>query len=41
MVTDGNTTGTVYAGRPPVVSHEEWQSARDALMVKEKAHTRA
>jgi predicted dithiol-disulfide oxidoreductase (DUF899 family) len=26
---------------PPVVSREEWQIARDALLVKEKAHTRA
>jgi len=41
MATNGNTTGTVYAGRPPVVSRDEWQEARDALMVKEKAHTRA
>ena len=41
MATDGNTTGTEYAARPPIVSREEWQAARDALMVKEKAHTRA
>ena len=26
---------------PPVVSPEEWQNARDALLVKEKEHTRA
>jgi predicted dithiol-disulfide oxidoreductase (DUF899 family) len=26
---------------PPVVSPEEWQKARDALLVKEKEHTRA
>jgi predicted dithiol-disulfide oxidoreductase (DUF899 family) len=26
---------------PPVVSAEEWQNARDALLVKEKEHTRA
>ena len=26
---------------PPVVSAEEWQSARDALLVKEKKATRA
>ena len=26
---------------PPVVSAEEWQKARDALLVKEKEHTRA
>ncbi len=41
MATHGNTTGTVYAARPPVVSREEWQAARDTLLVKEKAHTRA
>jgi predicted dithiol-disulfide oxidoreductase (DUF899 family) len=27
--------------RPKVVSAQEWQAARDALVVKEKAHTRA
>jgi predicted dithiol-disulfide oxidoreductase (DUF899 family) len=27
--------------RPPVVSAEEWQTARGALLVKEKEHTRA
>jgi len=27
--------------RPPVVSPEEWRAARDAMLVKEKAHTRA
>jgi len=26
---------------PPVVSPEEWRAARDAMLVKEKAHTRA
>jgi predicted dithiol-disulfide oxidoreductase (DUF899 family) len=26
---------------PPVVSADQWQAARDRLMVKEKAHTRA
>jgi predicted dithiol-disulfide oxidoreductase (DUF899 family) len=26
---------------PPVVSNEEWEKAREALLVKEKAHTRA
>ena len=26
---------------PPIVSREEWQAARDSLLVKEKAHTRA
>ena len=27
--------------RPPIVSEQEWRSARDALLVKEKAATRA
>ncbi|HEY3872661.1 MAG TPA: DUF899 family protein [Actinocrinis sp.] len=27
--------------RPPVVSAEQWQTARDALLVKEKEHTHA
>ena len=27
--------------RPQVVSAQEWQTARDALLVKEKEHTRA
>jgi predicted dithiol-disulfide oxidoreductase (DUF899 family) len=26
---------------PPIVSHTEWQAARDRLLAKEKAHTRA
>ncbi|MGI8403850.1 MAG: DUF899 domain-containing protein [Thermomicrobiales bacterium] len=34
-------TDTQLAARPPIVSREEWQVARDNLMVKEKAHTRA
>ena len=39
MVTDGlDTTGI---DTPPVVSPEKWQSARDALLRKEKAATRA
>ncbi|GIG39398.1 DUF899 family protein [Cellulomonas phragmiteti] len=28
-------------GRPPVVDHATWQAARDELLVREKAHTRA
>ncbi len=35
------TAETRYAALPPIVSREEWQSARDALLAKEKAHTRA
>jgi predicted dithiol-disulfide oxidoreductase (DUF899 family) len=39
MATNGiDTTGM---GTPPVVSPEEWRSARDALLRKEKAATRA
>ena len=30
-----------YQCLPPIVSQAEWQTARDALLVKEKAHTRA
>lgn len=29
------------AALPPIVSRAEWQAARDALLVREKAHTRA
>ncbi len=35
------TADTLTYPLPPVVSREEWQAQRDALMVKEKAHTRA
>ena len=35
------TTETITYPIPPIVSREEWQTQRDALMVKEKAHTRA
>ncbi len=35
------TAETLYAALPPVVSREEWQAARDALLAREKAHTRA
>jgi predicted dithiol-disulfide oxidoreductase (DUF899 family) len=31
----------VSTALPPIVSREEWQAVRDALLVKEKAHTRA
>ena len=26
---------------PPIVSHEDWRAAREAMLLKEKAHTRA
>jgi predicted dithiol-disulfide oxidoreductase (DUF899 family) len=29
------------AGRPPIVDQATWQAARDELLVREKAHTRA
>lgn len=35
------TTHPAPAGRPPVVDRATWQAARDALLVREKAHTRA
>ena len=37
------TTGidTSRMGTPPVVSPDEWQAARDVLLEKEKAETRA
>lgn len=41
MPIEAKTTDTLGAAMPPIVSREEWQAARDALMVKEKAHTRA
>lgn len=41
MATEAKTTDTLGAAMPPIVSREEWQAARDTLLVKEKAHTRA
>ena len=38
MAIDTPTTSTAL---PRIVSRDEWQAARDALLVKEKAHTRA
>jgi predicted dithiol-disulfide oxidoreductase (DUF899 family) len=37
-LTESTTAGS---GRPPVVDLATWQAARDALLVREKAHTRA
>ena len=31
----------LHMNKPPVVSPEEWQAAREKMLVKEKAHTRA
>lgn len=40
--TSQDTTGTpTTTGRPPVVDLATWQAARDALLVREKAHTHA
>src|SRR5262249_35072733 len=44
MVTsdENGTTGKAAAMRaPPVISRQEWEAARQQLLVKEKAHTRA
>jgi len=35
------TSTTALPGRPPVVDLATWQTARDELLVREKAHTRA
>ena len=35
------TPSTPSTGRPPVVDRATWQAARDELLVREKAHTRA
>lgn len=34
-------TDAITKALPPIVSREEWQAARDRLLAKEKAHTRA
>ncbi len=41
MTTAGTDQTTARAGRPPVVDMATWQAARDELLVREKAHTRA
>ncbi|QCB92974.1 DUF899 family protein [Cellulomonas shaoxiangyii] len=41
MTTTSDDPTTVRPGRPPVVDHATWQAARDELLVREKAHTRA
>jgi Bacterial protein of unknown function (DUF899) len=40
MTTTPNDPTTALPGRPPVVDLATWQTARDALLVREKAHTR-
>src|SRR5678815_2838963 len=40
MTTTPNDLTTALPGRPPVVDLAAWQTARDELLVREKAHTR-
>ena len=40
MTTTPSNPTTVKPGRPPVVDLASWQTARDELLVREKAHTR-
>src|SRR3546814_7093572 len=39
--THGRDGGEPAMHTPPVVSPQEWRAAREQLLVKEKAHTRA
>jgi predicted dithiol-disulfide oxidoreductase (DUF899 family) len=41
MSTTPNDPATALPGRPPVVDLATWQAARDGLLIREKAHTRA
>ena len=41
MTTPQDDPTTTLPGRPPVVDLATWQAARDELLVREKAHTRA
>ncbi len=40
MTTTPSNPTAALPGRPPVVDPATWQAARDALLVREKAHTR-
>jgi predicted dithiol-disulfide oxidoreductase (DUF899 family) len=40
MTTTPNDSTIAQPGRPPVVDLAAWQAARDALLIREKAHTR-
>ena len=40
MTTTPSNVTTALPGRPPVVDLASWQTARDELLVREKAHTR-
>src|SRR3712207_3288073 len=41
MTTTPDHPSTALPGRPPVVDRATWQAARNELLVREKAHTRA
>jgi predicted dithiol-disulfide oxidoreductase (DUF899 family) len=41
MTTTPVDPATTQPGRPPVVDMDTWQAARDELLIREKAHTRA
>ncbi|GAA2827208.1 DUF899 family protein [Crossiella cryophila] len=41
MTTTPENPATELPGRPPIVDQATWQAARDELLVREKAHTRA
>ncbi|WP_213015029.1 MULTISPECIES: hypothetical protein [unclassified Rhodococcus (in: high G+C Gram-positive bacteria)] len=38
MMTTPNDPTTALPARPPIVDLTTWQTARDALLVREKAH---
>ncbi|GAA2288103.1 hypothetical protein GCM10010234_30430 [Streptomyces hawaiiensis] len=40
MTTTPDSSTAALPGRPPVVDPATWQTARDELLVREKAHTR-
>ncbi len=40
-MTTPNHPTTALPGRPPVADLDTWRTARDELLVREKAHTRA
>ncbi|MBO0872382.1 MAG: DUF899 family protein [Pseudonocardia sp.] len=40
MTTTPDDLATAHPGRPPIVDLATWQTARDELLVREKAHTR-
>lgn len=40
-IDNAGTNGQTAMQTPPVVSPQDWEAARQQLLVKEKAHTRA